>query len=99
MALGGPGNFGMHWGGRREKAEDYSPEEKEEEEEKVFLEEMQSAAVQGRAGITPQKKIPLLLLLRGHFLHCPKNMAFSIVFFCSNCMGGGINVSLHFCTH
>ncbi len=52
---------------RREKAEDYSPEEKEEEE--VFREEMQSAAVQGRAGITLQKKIPLLLLLRGHFLH------------------------------
>ncbi len=90
MALLGPGNFGMHWGGRGEKAEDYSLEEKEEEEEEVFLEEMQSAAAQAQGLLSRN-----CALLHWSFfvLYCPKRPLYYAFL-----LGGEINVSLHFCT-
>ncbi len=90
MALLGPGNFGMHWEGKEEKGEGRG----------LFARGERGGGGGGfsggnavRSSARKSRNYPAekntIIIARGHFLHCPKNMAPSIMFFGSNCMGEG----------
>ena len=78
MALLGPGNFGMHWEGKEEKREGRGLFARGERGGGGFSggKAVRSSARKSRD--YPAEKTPLLLLLRGHFLHCPKNSLYYV---------------------